>query len=290
MSAAAPTPFRLDGRRALITGGGRGIGRACALALAHAGAEVAVTSRSAGQLGEVVAVIQELGHRAFAITTDIGAAGGADELADRLHAHWPDGADILVNNAAISPHVDAVENLDDDAWTSILSVNLEGTMRVTRRICAPMLAHGRGAVVNMTSIGADRALPRIAAYNASKGALAALTRAGGHLVRGADRARVVDALWQGGKLNRKVIARGMPVNAVAPAYIETEMTAEVQRRDKLRRWVEGRTPMGRFGQPEEVAAPVVFLCSDAASYITGTTLYVDGGWTAALPLPSLPAA
>ncbi len=258
MSAPAPTPFRLDGRRALITGGGRGIGRACALALAHAGAEVAVTSRTAAQLEEVVAAIQELGHRAVAMPTDIGSAGGADELADRLHAHWPDGADILVNNAAISPHVDAVENLDDDAWTSILSVNLEGTVRVTRRICAPMLAQGRGAVVNMTSIGADRALPRIAAYNASKGALAALTR-------------TMAVEWA---------QRGVRVNAVAPAYIETEMTAAVHRSDKLRRWVEGRTPMGRFGQPEEVAAPVVFLCSDAASYITGTTLYVDGGWTA----------
>jgi NAD(P)-dependent dehydrogenase (short-subunit alcohol dehydrogenase family) len=259
MCAAALPPFRLDGRRALITGGGRGIGRACAMAMAQAGAEVAVTSRTASQLEEVVAAIEAVGGRAVAIVSDVGTAGGADELADRLHEHWPDGADILVNNAAISPHVDAVENLDDDAWSSILSVNLEGTVRVTRRICAPMLAQGRGAVVNLTSIGAERALPRIAAYNASKGALAALTK-------------TMAVEWA---------QRGVRVNAVAPAYIETEMTAEVQRRDKLRRWVEGRTPMGRFGQPEEVAAPVVFLCSDAASYITGTTLYVDGGWMAA---------
>ena len=259
MRAAALTPFGLDGRRALITGGGRGIGRACAMAMAHAGAEVAVTSRTASQLEEVVAAIKAIGGSAIAIVNDVGTADGADELADRLHEHWPDGADILVNNAAISPHVDAVENLDDNAWSSILSVNLVGTVRVTRRICAPMLAQGRGAVVNLTSIGAERALPRIAAYNASKGALAALTK-------------TMAVEWA---------QRGVRVNAVAPAYIETEMTAQVQRRDKLRRWVEGRTPMGRFGQPEEVAAPVVFLCSDAASYITGTTLYVDGGWMAA---------
>jgi NAD(P)-dependent dehydrogenase (short-subunit alcohol dehydrogenase family) len=258
MCAAALTPFRLEGRRALVTGGGRGIGRACAIALAESGAEVAVTSRTSTQLEEVVTAIREIDGQAFAITSDVAAADGADRLAEALLERWPMGADILVNNAAISPHVGAVEDLEDEVWTSILGVNLEGTMRVTRRICAPMLAHGRGAVVNLTSIGAVRALPRIAAYNASKGALAAVTQ-------------TMAVEWA---------ERGVRVNAVAPAYIETEMTAEVQRRDKLRRWVEQRTPMGRFGQPEEVAQPVVFLCSDAASYITGTTLYVDGGWTA----------
>ncbi|HIG18418.1 MAG TPA: SDR family oxidoreductase, partial [Candidatus Handelsmanbacteria bacterium] len=129
----------------------------------------------------------------------------------------------------------------------------------TRQICAPMLARQSGAVVNITSIGSVRALPKIAAYNASKGALAAWTK-------------TMAVEWA---------QRGVRVNAIAPAYIETEMTAEVKRRDKLRGWVEDRTPMGRFGQPEEVAWPILFLCSDAASYVTGTTLYVDGGWTAA---------
>jgi NAD(P)-dependent dehydrogenase (short-subunit alcohol dehydrogenase family) len=121
-----------------------------------------------------------------------------------------------------------------------------------------MLSRKCGAVGNSAAIGLVRALPRIAAYNASKGALAALTM-------------TMAVEWA---------PRGVRVNAVAPAYIETDMTAEVIRRDKLRRWVEDRTPMGRFGQPEEVAWPVVFLCSDAATYVTGTTLYVDGGWTA----------
>ena len=121
-----------------------------------------------------------------------------------------------------------------------------------------MLAREDGAVVNITSVGSVRALPRISAYNASKGALAALTR-------------TMAAEWA---------RHGVRVNAVAPGYVETEMTAEVQKRDKLKNWVEERTPMGRFGQPDEVAQPVVFLCSAAAAYVTGTTLYVDGGYTA----------
>ena len=200
----------------------------------------------------------ELAGRALAIPTDVGDTDGASLLLEKLTESWPEGADILVNNAAISPHVDAVERLDDDAWSDIFRVNLDGTVRVTRAVCASMLTRKSGAVVNITSIGATRALPRIAAYNASKGALEALTK-------------TMAVEWA---------ARGVRVNAVAPAYVDTEMTAEVKRRDKLRRWVEDRTPMGRFGRPEEVAWPVVFLCSDAAAYITGTTLYVDGGWTA----------
>ena len=259
MYAADSSPFQLDGRRALITGGGRGIGRACALALAQAGAEVVVTSRTAAQLEKVVDAVETLGGSALAIPIDLATDDGAVSLNETLTSHWPGGADILVNNAAISPHVEAVENLQDDAWSEIFRVNLEGTVRVTRAVGAAMLANRNGAVVNITSIGSVRALPRIAAYNASKGAIAALTK-------------TMAIEWA---------QRGVRVNAVAPAYVETEMTAEVLRRDKLRRWVEDRTPMGRFGQPEEVALPVVFLCSDAASYITGTTLYVDGGWTAA---------
>lgn len=258
MSATPSDPFRLDGRRALVTGGGRGIGRACALALAAAGAEVAVSSRTAAQLDEVVGAIEAAGGVGLAICADVGASDGAAQMAQALHERWPEGIDMLVNNAAISPHVGRVEQLQDEAWEQILQVNLLGTMRVTRAVCQPMLDRGRGAVVNLTSVGTVSALPRIAAYSASKGAMATVTRT--MAVEWAD--------------------RGVRVNALAPAYIDTEMTAAVKERDELRQRVEQRTPMGRFGRPEEVAGPVVFLCSDAASYITGTTLFVDGGWTA----------
>ena len=252
------SPFSLRGRRALVTGGGRGIGRACAMALGRSGAEVAVTSRTEAQLRDTVAMVEASGGRAIAVPADLGATDGIELLGERISAAWPEGVDILVNNAAVSPFVKAAETWSDEEWSEVLRVNLDGTFRVIRHLGPAMLHRGSGAVVNLTSIGADRTLPRLAAYSASKAALASLTR-------------TLAVEWA---------SRGVRVNAVAPAYIDTEMTAEVKKRDKLRGWVEERTPLGRFGRPEEVAWAVVFLASEAASYITGTTLYVDGGWTA----------
>ena len=252
------TPFSLHGRRALVTGGGRGIGQACALALARAGAEIAVTSRTESQLRTTVDLVESVGGRALAVPTDLGTTDGVHRLAERIVTKWPDGVDVLVNNAAVSPYVRPAEQWSDEEWSEVLRVNLDGTFRVLRCLGPAMLERGGGSVINLTSIGADRALPRLAAYSASKAALASLTR-------------TLAVEWA---------PRGVRVNAVAPAYIDTDMTAEVKRRERLRGWVEDRTPMGRFGRPEEVAWAVVFLASEAASYITGTTLYVDGGWTA----------
>ena len=252
------TPFSLHGRRALVTGGGRGIGQACALALARAGAEIAVTSRTESQLRTTVDLVESVGGRALAVPTDLGTTDGVHRLGERIVTKWPDGVDVLVNNAAVSPYVRPAEQWSDEEWSEVLRVNLDGTFRVLRCLGPAMLERGGGSVINLTSIGADRALPRLAAYSASKAALASLTR-------------TLAVEWA---------PRGVRVNAVAPAYIDTDMTAEVKRRERLRGWVEDRTPMGRFGRPEEVAWAVVFLASEAASYITGTTLYVDGGWTA----------
>ena len=252
-------PFGLHGRRALVTGGGRGIGRACALALARAGAEVAVASRTGSQLRDTVAAVDSIGGRAFGVPSDLGAADGVERLAEAIAERWTGGVDVLVNNAAVSPYVRAAQDWSDEEWSEVLRTNLDGTFRVLRRLGPAMLERGCGSVVNLTSISAERALPKLAAYSASKAGLASLTR-------------TLAVEWA---------PRGVRVNAVAPAYIDTEMTAEVRKRDKLRGWVEARTPMGRFGRPEEVAWAVVFLASEAASYITGTTLYVDGGWSAA---------
>ena len=251
-------PFGLHGRRALVTGGGRGIGRACALALARSGAEVAVASRSESQLRETVAAVESGGGQAFSVPSDLGTTRGVEELAEGIGRRWSEGVDVLVNNAAISPYVRVAQDWRDEEWSEILRVNLDGTFRVIRQLGPAMLQRGHGSVVNVTSVSADRALPKLAAYSASKAGLASLTR-------------TLAVEWA---------PRGVRVNAVAPAYIDTDMTAEVKKREKLRGWVEGRTPMGRFGRPEEVAWAVVFLASEAASYITGTTLYVDGGWTA----------
>ena len=252
----APNPFSLNGKRALVTGGGRGIGRACAVAMAQSGADVIVTSRTRTQLDETVDFIRRQGGSASSIVCDISDPGAVRELNEQLTAG--DGVvDILVNNAAISPIVKGIEKVAPEEWEQILGVNVNATFGVIRTVGASMVERASGSVVNVSSIGAVRALPRLAPYTASKAALASMTRS-------------MAIEWA---------SRGVRVNAVAPAYIETEMTAAVNERPRLRQSVIDRTPMGRWGQPEEVAWAVVFLVSDAASYVTGHTLFVDGGWT-----------
>jgi NAD(P)-dependent dehydrogenase (short-subunit alcohol dehydrogenase family) len=250
------TPFRLDGKRALVTGGGRGIGRASAVAMAESGAEVVVASRTSAQLDETVDQIRAQGGKATSIVCDISDPAAVRELNERL---MEDNGkiDILVNNAAISPIVKGIEKVEPEEWAQILDVNVNATFGVIRTVGPSMLEQGSGCVVNVSSIAAVRALPRLAPYAASKAALAAMTRS-------------MAIEWA---------RSGVRVNAVAPAYIETEMTAAVNERPRLRQSVVDRTPMGRWGQPEEVAWAVVFLASEAASYVTGHTLFVDGGWT-----------
>ncbi len=250
------SPFSLAGKRALVTGGGRGIGAACARALAQAGAEVAVVSRTASQLQKVVDDISARDGRAFALPAALGTAEGIDYLTTEIYQRW-DEIDILVNNAAISPIFKRSTQVADEEWRQILQVNLDSTFHLTRNIGRRMVERQSGAVVNMTSIGAVRALPRLAPYSVGKAALDQLTR-------------VLAVEWA---------TAGVRVNAVAPAYIETAMTEGVHENEHLRQQIEDRTPMGRFGQPQDVAWAVVFLASDAASYITGHTLFVDGGWT-----------
>jgi NAD(P)-dependent dehydrogenase (short-subunit alcohol dehydrogenase family) len=249
-------PFKLDGKRALITGGGRGIGRACAVAMAQSGAEVVVTSRTSEQLDETVALIGQQGGKATAIPCDLSDRGAVGDMSAELLG-TDKRLDILINNAAISPIVRGFEKVEPAEWEQILDVNVNATFGLIRLLAPIMLAQGSGSIVNLSSIAAVRALPKLAPYSASKAALAAMTRS-------------MAAEWA---------RAGVRVNAVAPAYIETEMTAAVSEHPRLRQSIVDRTPMGRWGQPEEVAWAVVFLASEAASYITGHTLFVDGGWT-----------
>ena len=257
MKNAPHTPFRLDGKRAVVTGGGRGIGRSCAVALARCGAHVTVISRTPEQLDDTVREIGAAGGSGTAVVGDIGDSTRVDELVGELLGKGDEAPDILVNNAAISPTVKQTQDIETEEWERIVAVNLTGTFGLIRGLGLGMLERGSGSVITVTSIAAERSLPLLAAYTASKAALGGLTR-------------TTAVEWA---------PRGVRVNAVAPAYIETEMTAAVQARDKLRQAVVDRTPMNRFGRPEEVAWAVVFLASDEASYITGHTLFVDGGWT-----------
>ena len=256
MNSIAKNPFRLDGKRAVITGGGRGIGRAAAIALARCGADVTVVSRTRGQLESTISEVRQVGGTGAVLVGDIGDSGSVEGLVEELESK-AEAPDILVNNAGISPVVKQTHEIGLEEFAQILRINLNGTFDLVRRLAPGMLERGSGSIINVTSIASQRALPLLAAYNASKAALDELTR-------------TMAVEWA---------PSGVRVNSVAPAYIETEMTAAIQEREKLRRAIIRRTPIGRLGKPEEVAWAIVFLASDEASYITGHTLLVDGGWT-----------
>ncbi len=247
----SPRAQRFAGRRCIVTGGGRGIGRSVAAALAAEGATVAVVARTEEQCEEVAT---EIGGVALAADVTDGAACErvAAEFSSRV---GPVG--VLVNAAGIAPVRQRAESHDLAAFREILEVNLTGAYTMSRAV-APQLLAGGGAVVNVASVLGLVGSPRLAGYGASKGGLIQLTRT----------------------LAREWADRGVRVNAVCPGYVETEMTAAMLAVDHLRADVLDRTPLGRLATIDEVVAPTLFLASDGASYITGASLVVDGGMSA----------
>ena len=235
-----------------MTGASRGIGAAIARGLAEDGWPVGVNYRSDRDGAEaVVASITEAGGQAVALPADVADPAAADELFGALEAEFDCPVLVLVNNAGISRD-DLTPSLGDEEWSAVIETDLTGAFRMTRRALKPMLRARRGRIVNVSSVVGLRANPGQANYAAAKAGLIALSRT----------AAV------------EVARRGITVNAVAPGWIDTDMTASVSR-DLL-----DAVPARRAGTPEEVAACVRFLASDAASYVTGAVLSVDGGLAA----------
>jgi len=243
---------RLEGKVALVTGASRGIGRAVAQALAAEGASVVLGARDAARLQEVVAAIAAAGGKAEALTLDVASAESVAAGFEKLLAvHGR--LDLLVNNAGITRDT-LLLRMKPEQWSEVLDTNLTGAFLCTQAALKPMLKQRAGRIVNISSVVGLTGNAGQTNYAASKAGLIGFTKA----------------------VAREVASRSITVNAVAPGFIETDMTAAMT--DKARDSMTAAIPLGRVGSPEDVAGAVCFLASDAAAYVTGQVLAVDGGF------------
>ena len=248
--------FDLTDKIALVTGAGRGVGRTVAIALAAAGADIVASARTAPEIEALCTEVRSLGRRAEAVVTDVTVEASCEQLiattVDRLG-----GLDILVNNAGINVRKPVLE-LSLTEFQRVLDTNLTGYFLCVRAAGRHMVAQRSGKVINISSILGQVALATQAAYASSKGAIEQLTK-------------VLALEWA---------QANVQVNAIGPAYLETELTRSLFEDPERNRFITERTPMGRWGQPHELAGAVLFFASRASDYVTGQTLMVDGGWTA----------
>lgn len=249
--------FDLAGKVVLVTGASRGIGRACALACAGSGADMIVGVRKARDGKELVAEIERIGRRALAVEMDLTDLKTVRSAIDESHAHFG-RIDVLVNNVGLGPENLAVDVTEED-FDLTVNVNLKGTFFTTQAVAKLMIAQKSGRIINMSSQAGSVTLKGEAIYCMSKAAINHLTRC-------------LAAEWAQHKIT---------VNSVAPTFIWTDGTQPALANPDFRAHVLGHIPLGRIGDPIDVAGAVVFLASPAASMITGANILVDGGWSVA---------
>ena len=248
----------LQGKTAIVTGagrGGRGIGQGIALALANAGADVLITARTNVADAEAVAeAVREAGTKGIAAPCDVSDAASVEALFSAALAQLSGHVDILVNNAGITRD-GLLLRMSEEDWDAVLDANLKGTFLCTRAAAKLMIKQRSGRIINITSVMGQVGNPGQANYSASKAGIVGFTRT----------------------VARELGSRGITVNAVAPGFIETNMTDALK--EEARAQILTKVPLNRLGTPEDVGAVVAFLASDAASYITGQVITVDGGMT-----------
>ncbi|CAA9292947.1 MAG: 2-dehydro-3-deoxy-D-gluconate 5-dehydrogenase @ 2-deoxy-D-gluconate 3-dehydrogenase [uncultured Chloroflexi bacterium] len=249
--------FSLAGKTALVTGAGRGIGRGLALAFAEAGADVALTSRTEEQLEDVAREVEALGRRAIVLPGDVSTADSARAAVEQAIRQLGQ-LDVLLNAAGVAIRRPA-EEVTEEQYDTMLDVNLRGTYFACQAAGRHMLERNTGSIVNIGSLTTSFGLPLRSVYAATKGAVGQLTK-------------TLAVEWA---------ARGVRVNCIAPGWILTPLTRPLHDDPQQSDWITGRTPMGRWGTPEDLQGAAVYLASDASTFMTGQTLYVDGGFIVA---------
>lgn len=246
--------FDLSGKVALVTGANTGIGQAIAVALAEAGADVALAGRS--EPGETLARIAATGRRGLDIRADLSSTAPIQGVIDRV-LNGLGRIDVLVNNAGIIRRADLLDFSEED-WDAVLDTNLKTLFFLSQAAARAMAARGSGKIVNVASLLSFQGGVRVPSYAAAKSGVAGVTRA----------------------MANELAPRGVQVNAIAPGYIATNNTAALQSDETRSRQILERIPTGRWGRPEDIAGAAVFLASSASDYVTGQILAVDGGWMA----------
>ena len=241
----------LANKVAVVTGAGRGIGRAVALAYARMGADVACVSRTEENSAKAAAEVEALGRRAWAVAVDVSDTAAVDAAAGKI-LDDAGRVDILVNNAGVTRD-NLLMRMSEEEWDTVLNTNLKGAFNFTRALTRPFIKQRSGRIINIASVIGLIGNAGQSNYAASKAALIGFTKS----------------------IAKELAPRGITVNAIAPGFIETDMTAVLD--DKVREEVLGRVPLGRFGSSDDIAHAAVFLAMEPTGYVTGQVLTVDGG-------------
>jgi NAD(P)-dependent dehydrogenase (short-subunit alcohol dehydrogenase family) len=254
---SATNAFSLSGKTAIVTGASRGIGEAIARQLASAGANVVLASRKIDGLQGVADSLTSAGLRAVAQACHAGKPEECDRLVERAVKEFGQ-VDILVNNAATNPHFGPMMTADWGMWDKTFEVNVKGYFALSRAVAQHLIDRGApGSIIQIASVVGQMGAPLQGIYGMTKAAVISMTKT----------------------LSMELGPMKIRVNAIAPGLVETRFASALTNDETLRNMIVGRTALGRIGQPEDIAGAALFLASDASSYVTGTTLVVDGGWT-----------
>ncbi|MDP3938036.1 MAG: glucose 1-dehydrogenase [Deltaproteobacteria bacterium] len=248
--------FSLKEKVAIVTGSSRGIGRSIALAFAEAGADVVVSSRKREACEAVAKEIEERGARSMVVPCHVGKTEQIENLLSEVKKAWG-RVDVLVNNAATNPAMGALVNTEDAVWDKIMEINLRGVFAASRAAGRIMMEQGSGAIINVASTGGIRPPALIGAYGVSKAAVIHLTRS----------------------FAKELASSGVRVNCIAPGLIETAFASALINTPEIYQEALKMIPLGRHGQPDEIAGAALYLASDASGYVTGHIMVVDGGST-----------